>query len=94
MFLTLKLKLGLRQKILIRQMDSNSCHKKSSVRGKLRGIHPWEGNDAGGFNHREPFRPLHGDCLAWCTFVMYFRWDNYHFKLYNPVRIIVTHCCV
>ena len=47
------------------------------------------GNDTGGFNHRESF---HHTGIAWllCTFVMYFQWDNYHFKLHNPVRIMVA----
>jgi hypothetical protein len=56
--------------------------------GNERGLSIGEENDAGGFNHRESFCPLPPwDCLARCTFVMYFQWDNYHLKLCNPVRI-------
>jgi hypothetical protein len=29
-------------------------------------------------------------CLIWCTFVMYSKWDNYHFKSDNPVRIMLA----
>ena len=47
-------------------------------------------NDTGGFNHRESFHYRLGIAWLFCTFVMYSQWDNYHFKLHNPVRIMVA----
>ena len=50
--------------------------------GNERGLSLGEGNDTGGFNHRESF---HYTGIAWllCTFVMYSQWDSYHFKLHK-----------